>query len=44
MSNPIKITERIDRDCRVRIDAVLAEFNGNVDAMAEEILYWRSWL
>jgi hypothetical protein len=42
MSNASKITERIDRDCRARIDAVLAEFNGDVDRMAEEILYWRS--
>jgi hypothetical protein len=38
----IAIEERRDRESRKRVDAVLAEFNGNVDAMAEEILYWRS--
>ena len=34
--------EQREQDDRARIDAVIAEFNGNVDAMAEELLYWRS--
>ena len=36
------IEERLDQEDRARIDAVLVEFNGNIDAMAQELLYWRS--
>ena len=39
-----ELQERRERSRRAEIDAVLAEFGGNTDAMAEALLHCRQWL
>ena len=36
------LKQRRDEENQALVDEVIAEFGGNADAMAQEILYWRS--